>query len=123
MPPGHWVDNNVSRAVTLSDPSAQLGATVSNPRGTPLGRLLGQAASDSSRTARPRPSLITGVHVMNQVQFLSLLLALSVALNIAITAGLLAYRSGASMPNALLTGAGAAASSLGVYFAALAAYK
>ncbi|EST33779.1 hypothetical protein M878_12090 [Streptomyces roseochromogenus subsp. oscitans DS 12.976] len=60
---------------------------------------------------------------MNQVQFLSLLLALSVALNIAITAGLLAYRSGASMPNALLTGAGAAASSLGVYFAALAAYK
>jgi hypothetical protein len=60
---------------------------------------------------------------MSQVQFLSLLLALSVALNIAITAGLLAYRSGAGIPNTLLTGGSAATASLGVYFAALAAYK
>ncbi|MER6206565.1 hypothetical protein [Streptomyces sp. NPDC001642] len=60
---------------------------------------------------------------MSPLQILSLLLALSTALNIAITAGLIARRSGASRPQAILTGAGAAATSLGIYFAAVAAYK
>ncbi|MGW2826419.1 hypothetical protein ACWC24_36360 [Streptomyces sp. NPDC001443] len=59
---------------------------------------------------------------MSPLQILSLLLALSTALNIAITAGLLAHRAGASTPQAILTGAGAAATSLGIYFAAVAAY-
>ncbi|MDQ0904077.1 hypothetical protein QFZ22_000062 [Streptomyces canus] len=60
---------------------------------------------------------------MSLLQILSLLLALSMALNIAISAGLLAHRSGAGIPDAVLTGAGAAATGLGIYFAALAAYR
>ncbi|MFE3122949.1 hypothetical protein ACFXHD_05970 [Streptomyces hydrogenans] len=60
---------------------------------------------------------------MSPLQILSLLLALSTALNIAITASLLARRSGVSRPQAVLTGAGTAATSLGIYFAAVAAYK
>ncbi|GLW26049.1 hypothetical protein DI270_016365 [Microbispora triticiradicis] len=60
---------------------------------------------------------------MSQVQILSLLLALSSALNIAITAALIARRSSAGTANALLTGAGAAATFLGLYFAAVAAYQ
>lgn len=60
---------------------------------------------------------------MSPVQILSLLLALSIALNIAITAGLLAHQSGAGVHRAILTGAGAAASSLAIYFAAVAAYS
>ena len=59
---------------------------------------------------------------MSPVQILSLVLALSVATNIAITAGLLAHRSGVSTPIAILTGADAAATGLGIYFAAIAAY-
>ncbi|GAA2650773.1 hypothetical protein GCM10010425_74350 [Streptomyces spororaveus] len=59
---------------------------------------------------------------MSPLQILSLLLALSTALNIAITASLLARRTGASVPQAMLTGAGAAATSLGIYFTAVAAY-
>ncbi|MGQ4434568.1 hypothetical protein [Streptomyces sp. SAS_260] len=57
------------------------------------------------------------------MQILSLLLALSAALNIAFTASLLARRSGIGAYKAILTGAGAAGSSLGIYFTAVAAYK
>ncbi|WP_217213719.1 hypothetical protein [Streptomyces sp. AC550_RSS872] len=60
---------------------------------------------------------------MSLLQILSLLLALSVALNVAISAGLLAHRSGAGIPDAILTGAFAAATGLGIYFAAVAAYR
>ncbi|MFF7717740.1 hypothetical protein [Streptomyces sp. NPDC007988] len=60
---------------------------------------------------------------MSSFQILALMLALSIALNIAMTASLVAHRSGASVPHALLTGAGAAATSLGIYFAAIAAYR
>ncbi|MFF7647033.1 hypothetical protein [Streptomyces canus] len=60
---------------------------------------------------------------MSPVQILSLLLALSTALNVAIGAGLLARRSGLGIPQAILTGAGAAATGLGIYFAAVAAYS
>ncbi|WP_331751746.1 hypothetical protein OG713_45415 (plasmid) [Streptomyces sp. NBC_00723] len=59
---------------------------------------------------------------MSPLQILSLLLALSTALNMAITAGLLARRSGVCIPQAILAGAGAAATTLGIYFAAVAAY-
>ncbi|MFH8698962.1 hypothetical protein [Streptomyces chartreusis] len=48
---------------------------------------------------------------------------MSTALNIAIPAGLLARRSGVGIPQAILTGAGGAATSLGIYFAAVAAYR
>jgi hypothetical protein len=60
---------------------------------------------------------------MSPVQILSLLLALSTALNIAFTTGLLAHRSGAGISQAILAGSGAAATSLGIYFAAVAAYR
>ncbi|WP_031173571.1 hypothetical protein [Streptomyces durhamensis] len=60
---------------------------------------------------------------MSPLQILSLLLALSTALNIAFTACLLAHRSGVGIAQAILAGAGAAATSLGIYLAAVAAYK
>jgi len=59
---------------------------------------------------------------MSPVEILSLLLALSITLNIAITAALIARRAGASTANAILTGAGAAATTLALYLAAVAAY-
>lgn len=59
---------------------------------------------------------------MSTVQILSLLLALSTALNIAVTAGLLTRSTGAGTANAILTGAGTAATFLGLYLAAVAAY-
>ncbi|AVH54635.1 MULTISPECIES: hypothetical protein [Streptomyces] len=60
---------------------------------------------------------------MSPLQIMSLLLALSAALNIAIIAGLLARGSGVGIPQAIISGAGAAAAALGIYFAAVAAYK
>ncbi|MFF7534684.1 hypothetical protein ACFZB2_37150 [Streptomyces bobili] len=59
---------------------------------------------------------------MNALQILSLLLAFSAALHIAVAAGLLTHRSGVDTPQAILTGFGAAATSLALYFAAIAAY-
>ncbi|MFE3205698.1 hypothetical protein [Embleya sp. NPDC059237] len=59
---------------------------------------------------------------MSPLQILFLLLALSTALNLAVAAGLLTHRSGAGIPQAILTGAGAAATTLGIYLAAVAAY-
>ncbi|MGW0886430.1 hypothetical protein [Streptomyces sp. NPDC002671] len=59
---------------------------------------------------------------MSPLQILSLFLALSTALNIAITTGLLAHQAGAGIPHAIPTGAGAAATTLGIYFTAVAAY-
>jgi hypothetical protein len=59
---------------------------------------------------------------MTPVQLLGMLLAASIAINIAIAAGLLARSAGASVANSILTGAGAAATSLGLYIAAAAAY-
>ncbi|MCX4799895.1 hypothetical protein OG497_39325 [Streptomyces sp. NBC_01242] len=60
---------------------------------------------------------------MSPMQILSLLLALSIALNVAIAAALLARSSGVGIHQAILTGAGAAATSLGIYVAAVGAYK
>ncbi|MGW2827282.1 hypothetical protein ACWC24_40865 [Streptomyces sp. NPDC001443] len=60
---------------------------------------------------------------MSPLQILALLLALSTALNLAIAASLLAQHSGASVCQAILTGAGTAATGLGIYFAAVAAYR
>jgi hypothetical protein len=59
---------------------------------------------------------------MTPAQILALLLALSVAGNIAITAALVARKAGAGTAGAALTGASAAATALGLYFAAVGAY-
>lgn len=59
---------------------------------------------------------------MSLAEILSLLLALSVTLNIAITSALIARSAGVGTANAILTGAGAAATGLALYFAAVAAY-
>ncbi|MER6810752.1 hypothetical protein ABT299_15865 [Spirillospora sp. NPDC000708] len=59
---------------------------------------------------------------MTEIQILSLFLAVSVALNIAFCAALLVYRSGMGTSNAVISGAGAAATGLGIYFAAVGAY-
>ena len=59
---------------------------------------------------------------MSSVRILSLLLAISSAINIAFAVSLLTRASGASTANAVLAGAGAAATAVGLYFAAVAAY-
>lgn len=59
---------------------------------------------------------------MTTVQTLSLLLAASIALNIAVAAALTARHTGVGTGQAVLTGAGAAATTLSVYLAAVAAY-
>lgn len=60
---------------------------------------------------------------MHIVQILTLLLALSGALNIAFAVGLTARLSGVSLGQAVLTGAGAAGTVLAIFFAAVSAYQ
>ena len=59
---------------------------------------------------------------MSPVRILSLLLAISTAINIAFAVSVLARASGANAANAILAGVGAAATAVGLYFAAVAAY-
>ncbi|MFF8373539.1 hypothetical protein ACF05W_32670 [Streptomyces lydicus] len=77
----------------------------------------------SVRPTTSRAVTNRGAQTMSPMQTLSLLLGLSIDLNIAITAGILTHRSGAGVPQAILTGSGAAATGLGIYFAAVAAYR
>ena len=60
---------------------------------------------------------------MHTVQVLTLLLALSGALNVAFTAGLTARLAGAGPAQAILTAAGAAGTVMAVFFAAVSAYR
>jgi hypothetical protein len=60
---------------------------------------------------------------MHAVQILTLLLALSTALNVAFAAGLTARLNGAGLAQAILTGAGAASTIMAVFFAAVSAYR
>ena len=59
---------------------------------------------------------------MHTTQILTLLLALSGALNIAFIAGLLARHTGAGPAQATLTAAGAASTTLAIFFTAITAY-
>ena len=59
---------------------------------------------------------------MGATQILTLLLALSGAVNVAFIAGFTAHRAGASTANAALTAAGAAATVMATFFAAVSAY-
>jgi hypothetical protein len=59
---------------------------------------------------------------MHAIQILTLLLALSGALNIAFAAGIIARRAGASTPQAILTAAGAGGTVMAIFFAAVSAY-
>ncbi|WP_433438186.1 hypothetical protein [Nonomuraea sp. CA-141351] len=59
---------------------------------------------------------------MSPVEILSLLLALPIALNIAIATYLVARATGAGTAGAILPGGAAVATSLGLYFAAVAAH-
>jgi hypothetical protein len=60
---------------------------------------------------------------VHTVQILTLLLALSGALNVAFTAGLTARFAGASPAHAVLTAAGAAGTVMAIFFAAVSAYR
>ncbi|MGW6458069.1 hypothetical protein ACWF94_19530 [Streptomyces sp. NPDC055078] len=60
---------------------------------------------------------------MNQLELLSLLTALSVALNIAFGAGWVAQRAGGGLYNAALVGAGAAGTVLITFFAGVSAFR
>jgi len=60
---------------------------------------------------------------MYTAQILTLLLALSTALNVAFAAGLTAFKAGTRPAQAILTGAGAASAGLGLFFAAVGAYR
>jgi hypothetical protein len=59
---------------------------------------------------------------MHVAQILTLLLALSGALNMAFAIGVIAHRAGSSVPQAALTAAGGAGTVLAIFFAALSAY-
>jgi hypothetical protein len=59
---------------------------------------------------------------MHAVQVLTLLLALSAALNAAFAAGLTARLAGAGPAQAILTGAGAGTTVMAIFFAAVSAY-
>jgi hypothetical protein len=59
---------------------------------------------------------------MTTAQTLSLLLAASIALNVAVAAALTARHTGAGTGQAVLTGAGAAATTVSIYLAAVTAY-
>jgi hypothetical protein len=60
---------------------------------------------------------------MHTVQVLTLLLALSGALNVAFTAGLTARLAGAGPAQVVLAGAGAAGTAMAIFFAAVSAYR
>jgi hypothetical protein len=60
---------------------------------------------------------------MHAVQVLTLLLALSGAMNAAFAAGLTARLAGARPARAVLTGAGAAGTVMALFFAAISAYR
>lgn len=59
---------------------------------------------------------------MHVIQILTLLLALSGALNVACAAGITARHAGASSAQAILTAAGGAATVMATFFAAVSAY-
>jgi hypothetical protein len=59
---------------------------------------------------------------MHSVQVLTVLLALSGALNAAFAVGLTARRAGASPAQAILTGMDAAGTVMAIFFAAVSAY-
>jgi hypothetical protein len=60
---------------------------------------------------------------MHAVQILTLLLALSGALNTAFATGLTARLAGASTGQAVLTGAGGAGTVMAIFLAAVSAYR
>ncbi len=60
---------------------------------------------------------------MHAVQILTLLLALSGAVNVASVAGLTARLAGAGRSQAVLTAAGAAGTVLAIFFTAVSAYR
>ncbi len=59
---------------------------------------------------------------MNEVKVLTLLLALSGALNVAFACGITARHAGAGPAQAILTAAGAAGTVMAIFFTAVSAY-
>jgi hypothetical protein len=60
---------------------------------------------------------------MHAVQILTLLLALSGALNVAFGAGITARHTGIGLAQAILTGASAASTVMAIFFAAVSSYR
>jgi hypothetical protein len=60
---------------------------------------------------------------MNEVEILAMLLACSLILNLSVIVGLIAHGTGIGTRQAVLTAAGAAATCLALYFAAVSAYR
>jgi hypothetical protein len=60
---------------------------------------------------------------MHTTQILTLLLALSSAVNVAFAAAITARAAGATPAQAILTGAGSAGTVMAIFFAAIAAYQ
>jgi len=84
----------------------------------------GQAECDISPTDEGRGATQgRGLdNTMSLTRILTLLLALSGALNVAFGVGIAARRAGANSANALLTAAGAGATAMGIFFAGVSAY-
>ena len=68
-------------------------------------------------------SLMIGAIPVNTVQILTLLLALSGALNVAFVAGIAARHAGASPAQAILTAGAAAGTVMATFFTAVSAYR
>jgi hypothetical protein len=60
---------------------------------------------------------------MHTIQILTLLLALSGAVNVAFAIAITARAAGATPAQAILTGAGSAGTVMAIFFAAIAAYQ
>ena len=60
---------------------------------------------------------------MHAIQILTLLLALSGAMNVALCAGITARHAGVGPAQAILTAAGAAGTVMAIFFAAVSAYR
>ncbi|WNM32631.1 hypothetical protein RKE30_20560 [Streptomyces sp. Li-HN-5-11] len=60
---------------------------------------------------------------MTEAKILALLLACSLILNLSMIVGLIAHGTGVGARQAVLTAAGAAATCLALYFAAVSAYR
>ena len=101
-PARHWTPEREGMA-----PGHVRAILLSNRRQKVSGRPVGQALSVA----------------MHTTQILTLLLALSGAVNVAFTTGITARVAGASVAQAILAGAGSAGTVLAIFFAAVSAYR
>ena len=109
-------------------PSPPLDTHERKPTTGPDARISGNRFRDARLGGNHRLNRAEGTQIgenethMNTTQILTLLLALSGALNMAFAAGITARYAGTSTAQAILIAAGAAATVMGTFFTAISAY-